>query len=260
MVKERKQFAQNSAQVFNRGKRLKFPIGVQPVKQLSADQRLTARSSEKKLLESFKNLNETMRLVVMGDHAKDANRPKSADKIIQATGNTGAVKAEKSSTATDGVDAEETTVTPIKLFRSARGNVVPRRLYVGSTGETVNSGEADSILGINDHTASDQKTPKGYTPTSTPSIRLEKTYGGGDDEFVHPMSVDPKRNVNPLLKGGSSLVTTSSQLRMGSASSNRVKNLMRSAVAFRTRSRIPVRTITGAVKISSPADRHKKKG
>lgn len=82
-MKEPKKYAQNSAQVFNRGKRLRFPIGVQTTKQLSADQRADARSSEAKLLDAFKGLSETLRGVAVAEHSKKANKLNEARPLTQ---------------------------------------------------------------------------------------------------------------------------------------------------------------------------------
>lgn len=61
---------QNSALVFNRGKKLRFPIGVQPVKQISADTKASSQSFEKKLLKSLQNVSSTFRDVVLNNVAK----------------------------------------------------------------------------------------------------------------------------------------------------------------------------------------------
>lgn len=111
----KRQFAQNSAQVFNRGKRLRFPIGIATTTQLSADQRADAQSSEEKLLSAFKGLSETLRGVATADHAKEANQADETKPPTQNTSNRGSDKpADGPRVKAEGPDAEP-PAPPVKL-------------------------------------------------------------------------------------------------------------------------------------------------
>lgn len=268
MVKERKQFAQNKAQIFNRGKRLKFPIGIQPVKQQSADQRETAKSSETKLLEAFRNLNETLRGVVMGDHAKDANQPDVTSPATQNTSNHGGSSARSTASASFGVDTEDADVsmTPTELFTpTSKASVVSRRSESLSqmSPDALNSGSGQHTLGTHDHTASSQKMPASQTPQSAGS--LPQHYPERSN-FVPTFSTNPLQAANDTLRAGERLVTDGVQ-----------RTAEKSAVAKHTRSRtsqIPVRlrtpklpsipvgamvrVTTGAVRIPNPTERQNK--
>lgn len=70
---------QNRALVFNRGKKLRFPIGIQPVKQVAADTKASARSFETKLLKSLQNVSSTLRDVTLNNVMKKTQGTQTSD-------------------------------------------------------------------------------------------------------------------------------------------------------------------------------------
>ena len=70
---------QNRALVFNRGKKLRFPIGIQPVKQVAADTKASARSFETKLLSSLQNVSSTLRDVTLNNVMKKTQGTQTED-------------------------------------------------------------------------------------------------------------------------------------------------------------------------------------
>lgn len=210
MVKERSQFAQNSAQVFNRGKRLKFPIGVQPVKQISADQRETAKSSEMKLLEAFGNLNETLRQVVMGDHAKKANQPDVEDAATQVTSNSGSEHANRRATPHKGVDAEgsPSRVKPILVKNrdtSPTKTSDPLQTPTRSIASTINTGSGEYSSTTNAF-LQQLKSLSAIPETRSAAIRSIGR-NTNDESFQSSFSVSPLHKQNMLFSPSVSRAT-----------------------------------------------------
>lgn len=107
--------AQNSANVFNRGKKLRFPIGIQPVKQISADQKASSKSFETRILNSLNSLrgaSSTFRDVALNNIAKNTQGTQTegvdtttGEPVIQNQANAGnQTTAEPRAVPHEGVD------------------------------------------------------------------------------------------------------------------------------------------------------------
>ena len=117
----------NKALVFNQGKKLRFPIGIQPVKQKSADEKRTSRSFEKKFLESLQGLSSTLRDVHGNNVAMEANNEGEEEPVQNAANRFGRFRpprAPRRFGLDDGLDPDpEVPAGPLRVDRNAR----PRR-------------------------------------------------------------------------------------------------------------------------------------
>lgn len=116
--------SRTEALIFNKGKRLRFPIGVQPVPQVSADTKAESSSFNARLLNSLQGLSSTLRDVTLNNIGKDAQN--GSDPSVQNTANRGVDTARAYTTADEGLDVggEEEDDIPIASTRAGGASTV----------------------------------------------------------------------------------------------------------------------------------------
>lgn len=184
--------SENRGLLFNRGKRLDFPIGVQPVKQVSLDEKNTAKSSEEKLLDAFKGLSDTLRTVVKGNHAKEANQPDEADPVTQNTADHASGRARERANPGQGLGAEGPAPS-VRVFENEdRGGAETKNDFDAGVRVTKGRGFRNALNGGKmDYTASKQR-PKFPHPMGVKQLKLETPNGsffvdvGGKGATAHP--------------------------------------------------------------------------